>query len=456
MQIPIEMAVDVRGYLHLFEEQGRDVGDLRARLTRLEEQVAREHRRDSSEWRQLEEEVLALDARLPEEEPTELELIQAARPEGRTDRYPADAVPTGDALREKIAGAWLGRIAGCTLGKPVEPLMRQAETSRQRQKQLLEQAGEYPLSDYFTEQTLRPYWEEMGDAPKWFTGWAGTLRGHIEKGPTDDDLNYTVLSIDLLKKFGDAFGPDDVLSTWQGKLPYHAVCTAEKAAYRNAVMGFSYPQVATFLNPYREWIGAQIRADAYGYVQPGRPEEAARLAWHDAAASHVKNGVYGAMWVAAAVAAAFCENDPQTVIERGLEQVPADSRFHAHMQQTVAAAKRNGDDFEATFDDIQRRLGHYHCVHAINNACLVAAGLMHGGHDYTRVIGIAVMGGLDTDCNGATAGSIAGVMLGRADIPERWYDVFHDRLTSAVRGREDNRISGLIDETAELASALAT
>lgn len=31
-------------------------------------------------------------------------------------------------------------------------------------------------------------------------------------------------------------------------------------------------------NPYNDWIGAQIRADLYGWVCPGRPALAAKLA----------------------------------------------------------------------------------------------------------------------------------------------------------------------------------
>ncbi|GAA3501272.1 hypothetical protein GCM10019016_083790 [Streptomyces prasinosporus] len=58
-------------------------------------------------------------------------------------------------------------------------------------------------------------------------------------------------------------------------------------------------------------IGALIRADVHGWVSPGAPRRAAALARKDAVLSHTGNGVYGAMWAAALVAAAFTAPTPR-------------------------------------------------------------------------------------------------------------------------------------------------
>jgi len=453
VKIALEFEIDVRNSLYLLEEQGADVSALKARLEALEKKVARPRRGSSVGWQRLAADTLrAVDAkRTPE--PSELRAILRSRPRQRVDRYTC-RLPRA-VLADKVSGGWHGRVAGCILGKPVECLMKHHD-SRAQLKRILQESGEYPISDFISRATMVPYWKREGTLPQWFAAGRGndSLREYIRFAPADDDLNYTVLALDFLSARGARFTPDQVLDNWHGRLPFHAVATAEKLAYRNRAMGLAYPATATFLNPYCEWIGAQIRADAYGYAAPGRPQEAAAMAWADAAASHVKNGIYGALWVAAAIAAAYVETDPHTIVLRGLEQVPHKCRFTEHMLATLAAARSNADDFEKTFEDIESRLGHYHCVHAVNNACVVAAALVHGRRDFGRTISIAVMGGLDTDCNGATAGSIAGVMLGGRAIPARWKRPFRNTLHTSIVGRGEVKITALVRQTLELIGRL--
>ena len=97
------------------------------------------------------------------------------------------------------------------------------------------------------------------------------------------------------------------------------------------------------------------------------------------------------------------------------------------------------------------KYGQYHPVHTINNAAIVLMGLIYGGGDYGKSISISVMGGLDTDCNGATVGSILGVILGGKGLPDKWIAPLKDRIESFVIGYSGSRISELADRTFRLA-----
>ena len=76
----------------------------------------------------------------PYVEPDALDAIQAARPESR----PALGAVSAETLKDKIRGAWLGRICGCLLGKPVEG-MRTPDMH-----ELLKNSGNFPLKRYMT------------------------------------------------------------------------------------------------------------------------------------------------------------------------------------------------------------------------------------------------------------------------------------------------------------------
>ena len=170
---------------------------------------------------------------------------------------------------------------------------------------------------------------------------------------------------------------------WLSHLPFWKVYTAERVAYANLVNGLSAPETALYLNPYREWIGAQIRADIFGYVCPGRPELAASLSYRDARLSHVRNGIYGEMWAAACVAAAFVEDDARSVLEAGISEIPQQSRLAIALRQTIAWYEEDSD-WQRTWDRVNASYGHYHTVHTINNACAVALALLHAEGDFSE------------------------------------------------------------------------
>jgi ADP-ribosylglycohydrolase len=276
------------------------------------------------------------------------------------------------------------------------------------------------------------------------------LRGSVAHVVRDDDTDYTVLNLHVVKEHGLDFTPDQIAEEWLKRMPYGMVYTAETAAYANFANGIMPPESASFRNPYREWIGAQIRADLWGYVSPGMPERAAELAFRDASISHTANGIYGEMFFAAAVSSAFVTDNIERIIEAGAGVVPAKSRF-AEMVNDVVGWRRQCATWESAFDAIAGKYGRYAVCHTINNAAIVLLSLLYGGGDYGKTVGIAVMCGEDTDCNGATAGSIVGAILGARRFPRKWSECLNDRIESAVSGYSNSVISALAEETCEIA-----
>ena len=169
---------------------------------------------------------------------------------------------------------------------------------------MLKEIDNYPVNRYvstkdFTPDMIEKYNIKTG-SPLIKQPWIDELKGYA---PTDDDTNYTVLNLKLMEEFGYDFDPGDVLFAWINWVPAGLCFTAERIAYKNVLRGLSAPATATFQNPYREWVGAQIRAEMFGWVNPGNTVAAAEAAFRDACVSHTRNGIYGEMFTAAMVAA---------------------------------------------------------------------------------------------------------------------------------------------------------
>ncbi len=351
---------------------------------------------------------------------------------------PVDA----ETLRDKISAAWSGRIAGCNLGKPVE---MGSHWTVEHIREYLELGDAYPLRDYF------PILDPMPERFELRDNWPFTTRGNVNGSARDDDIDYPILALHLLELHGRTLQPEHVGEAWLMLFPLTQVYTAERAAYINLATGVPQRDVATVRNPYREWIGALIRGDVFGYVLPGDPLAAATLAFRDASLSHVGNGIYGEMWAAALVSAAFVSSSAHEAIVSSLAVVPPRSRL-AEAIRHVLSLHEKGLSWEEALEEIRAAYGHYAWVHTINNAAVIVAGLLWGEGDYTTAVGRTVMSGWDTDSNGATVGSVAAILAGTANLPANLIAPLHDTTRSALFGYDDSKISDLADRTYRLAT----
>jgi len=348
---------------------------------------------------------------------------------------------TDDELFDKVLGAWQGRASGCLLGKPVEGRYMW------HMEKYLKSQGKYPLDYYFSKEAADEIKEETG-----IKGWDGCMAESITCMVEDDDTNYTVTGMLIVKNNGKDFTPNNVADFWLSHLPLTHVCTAERIAYKNVANCYLPPQSAWRRNPYREWIGAQIRADFFGYVNPGDIVKAADYAFRDASISHVKNGIYGEMWAAAAIAASFVTSDIKEIINAALTTVPETSRFTAGVKHILDLHEK-GLSYEEVVSDLHSRwdekIGHHWC-HTISNAEVVAIGLLWGESDFEKSITRAVMPGFDTDCNGATVGSIIGTILGAKNMPAKWIAPLNDTMITGLHGYNKVSLTDMAKMTMEL------
>jgi ADP-ribosylglycohydrolase len=372
-------------------------------------------------------------------EPSDLAGIRQDRPIGPRR---LDDTLNDEQWKDKFYGAWLGRCSGCALGKPLEapPFIfgGEGKPGWKWVKAWFEGADAWPIQGYVPRHSRveQSHSIEMLNIQSY--------RDTMTFMESDDDLRYTVLGLVLMEEKGLNWDSWDIGDIWHRMLTYRQVCTAETQAYINFIHvtpreDYKKPVnwqerndwVRTYLNPYREWIGAQIRADSFAYAAAGNPELAAELAWRDASFSHVKNGIYGEMYISAMIAAAFVVDDVEEIVRIGLSEIPRQSRLAHAIQQAIEITKTCKDQVELV-EKIEHAFNHYNWVHTINNAALVTAALLFSGGDFEKAITTAVLGGWDTDCNGATVGSIVGAMTGAKRLPSSWIDPLQDTLYAEV------------------------
>ncbi|WP_371403371.1 ADP-ribosylglycohydrolase family protein [Kribbella sp. NBC_00662] len=342
-------------------------------------------------------------------------------------------------LETRTLNAWLGRCAGNLLGKPVEKIPREGI------REILASSGQWPLTQYITAVGVP---EDVQQRWPWNRrSKVNSLREVIDGMPEDDDINFAILALLMMERYGRGLTTEDVAQSWLNDLPAGRVFTAERVAYRNLLEGVDPARAAVVGNPFREWIGAQIRTDAYGWAHPGDRTAAARLALVDARLSHTGAGVDGALWVAAMSAAALVLDDPVKAAVAGLEVVNAQGAIARAVRFGLTLADAGLDD---ALDALHAEYGDLHWVHAVNNTALTAYALT--APDFATAIGRAVMGGWDTDSAGATVGAVFGATRG---VPAEWSTPLDNRVTTSLPGMNQIAIDELAARTVEVSRGAA-
>jgi ADP-ribosylglycohydrolase len=370
--------------------------------------LAKENRRD--ELRALTAELLAALREAPKipdhpywsfQHPAEWADVVAAM-----DRPEEGARPGAmDHLEEKTLHGWLGQLAGGAFGTAIE--------------------------GYHSSRIAEVY---------------GVIDRYITTPETvNDDVVYELVLLDVFERQGRELTSRALGLEWLRQIPFG--WSAEGIALRNLGMGIMPPESGSFLNPFSDWIGVQMRGMICGMLAPGQPLEAARLAHIDGVVSHSANGVYGGMYAAALTSLAYVRSDPREILFEGLRYIPQRSEYTAVAREVLDVLQKEPDPARA-WERLDRRFEEYNWIHAYPNLAADLLALWHCGGDMTAAFRWLAHAGLDVDCNAGLVGTVLGVMVG---TPEKWSAPLGDLLETYLRGKERLSIKELAGRTARLA-----
>ncbi len=203
--------------------------------------------------------------------------------------------------------------------------------------------------------------------------------------------------------------------------------------------------------------GAWIRSEIWACLAPGNPLLAAQFAWNDACVDHgCAEGTFAEIFTATLESAAFIEKDMNKLIQFALSTIPDDCLV-AKAVNTALEAKKNGMTWQQAREAVITATEDLGWFQAPRNVAFTMIGWLFGEGDFGKSICIAVNCGDDTDCTGATLGSIFGIIYGTAIIPEKWRAPIGDGIkTVAISGFEaPATLQLLTDETIAMQKKVA-
>jgi len=268
-----------------------------------------------------------------------------------------------------------------------------------------------------------------------------------EKASANDDLDLQLLWLKALEENGPNINARILGGYWLKFVPVD--WNEYGIGKANMRAGFQPPLSGQFRNKWRDSNGAWIRTEIWACLAPGCPAIAARYAWEDACVDHgAAEGTNAAMFVAALESAAFVESDRDKLIEIGLSYIPPDCAVAKSINAAIEAHKK-GLDLTAARHEVLNASKSTGWFMAPQNVAFVILGWLYGEGDFGKSLCCAVNCGDDTDCTGATLGSILGIIHGAKGIPENWTKPVGSSIsTVAVAGFKHPRtIDELTDRT---------
>jgi len=316
-------------------------------------------------------------------------------------------------FKDKIHACWLGKNIGGTLGMPFE-----GKTDVNN------------ISFYTKLQTNEP--------------------------AANDDLDLQILWLKALEENNARVNAYTLGTYW---LKYVPVDWNEYGVgKRNMKIGIMPPLSGEYDNSkWKNSNGAWIRSEIWACLAPGNPMLAAEFAREDACVDHgASEGTIAEIFTASLESAAFVESDRDKLISFALKMIPGNSKT-ASAIRVATEAKKAGKDWQTAREEVVRATEDLGWFQAPRNVAFTMIGFLWGDGDFGKSICIAVNCGDDTDCTGATLGSILGIIGGTQTIPAKWREPVGDKIvTIAISGFDAPKdINVLTDKTLAMAKKMA-
>jgi ADP-ribosylglycohydrolase len=315
-------------------------------------------------------------------------------------------------LRDRIYACWLGKNIGGTLGMPFE--------------------GKTEINNISFYTNLKP-----------------------NEPSANDDLDLQIL---WLKAMEENEGHVNAYTLGKYWLKYVPVDWNEYGVgKKNMKLGIMPPLSGEYNNSkWKTSNGAWIRSEIWACLAPGNPMLAAKFAWEDACVDHgVAEGTIAEIFTASLESAAFIEQDRDKLIAFALSMIPEKSETAVAIRRAVEARKA-GKDWQTAREEVIKVTEDLGWFQAPRNVGFTMIGLLWGEGDFGKSICIAVNCGDDTDCTGATLGSILGLIGGTKAIPAKWREPIGEKIINvAISGFEAPKdINTLTDKTLAMAKKL--
>lgn len=275
----------------------------------------------------------------------------------------------------------------------------------------------------------------------------GEINDYVRKPNTyNDDITYELAFLEAFMQKGYDVKACDIAEEWVGLIP--SGWSAEDIALKNIALGIYPPESGYNSNPFREWIGAQMKGAICGMAAPANPYLAAKLAYEDGIVAHHNNGVIGEIFNAMMVSMAYAEKDTREIVKQAINMVPKDSEYYSVVAFALEQCEKHTNYMDA-WKVCEERYREYNWIHAYPNAAAEVVALYFCDSDFDKCMNHISMMGQDVDCNAAQIGTLFGIIYGLEGIDKRWTEPLDDELISYVRGYEKTTITAIARQTVE-------